>query len=204
MVVRTVGGLSRRGGEGGGRTGRPPRAARHAAPLGQAPSGGGREQRRAPRAERATPLTTTRADGVIGPIRIDAAEAERNAGVERARVRAPFGTKPARAVVRGADLQARAGCLQLRDRRLLFSFSEQRHAPHRHGRGGGLEPAATSSERALRSGWLPESTVRSTRSYCRRRPTESTYPSSSFLSAALPLLVLEVLLVTPLAVSRRR
>ena len=53
--------LSRRGGEGGGRTAWPPRAAialrrldeRFLAPLGQMPSGGGREQRRPPRAERA-------------------------------------------------------------------------------------------------------------------------------------------------------
>ena len=48
------------GGKRGGRPARPPRAA-HATPRGQVPSGLARERRRAPRPERAAPLTTTSA-----------------------------------------------------------------------------------------------------------------------------------------------
>ena len=138
-----------RSGEGGGRTARPPRAARRAAPLGQTPSGGGREQRRAPRAERATPPLTTpstrTASNWATSTRRGGGGAERMRGA-RARVRAPFGTTPAR--LRVAHLQARAGCLHAPAPRSSVTFLPRvhRHAPHPRCRGGGLEPAATSSE----------------------------------------------------------
>ena len=75
----------------------------------------------------------------------DAAKAERKAGVERARVHARFGTAPLR--VRVAARQARVGRLpHVRRRcRLLILFAHHL-APHGHGRGGGLKPAATNLE----------------------------------------------------------
>ena len=152
-----------RSGEGGGRTARPPRAARRAAPLGQTPSGGGREQRRAPRAERATPpLTTTSARAASNwatSTRRGGGGAERTRGA-RARACAPFGTTPAR--VRVAHLQARAGCLQLRDRRLLFSFwCTGTHRIHAVAAAGSSPPprAPSTAQRVA-----AKSTVRSTRS----------------------------------------
>ena len=132
-------------GEGGDRTARPPRAARRAAPLGQAPSGGGREQRRAPRAERATPLSTTRARTAWNWA---TSNRRGGGGTERRR-----GTRSRACAVRhdastSAGRRPSSACrLPLAPRSsVTFLVLVHRHAPHRHGRGGGLEPAATSSE----------------------------------------------------------
>ena len=78
----------------------------------------------------------------------------------RARACAPFGTTPAR--VRVAHLQARAGCLQLRDRRLLFSFwCTGTHRIHAVAAAGSSPPprAPSTAQRVA-----AKSTVRSTRS----------------------------------------
>jgi len=145
-AVRTAGGLSRRGGEGGGRTARPPRAARRAAPLGHTPSGGGREQRRAPRAERATPPLTTRSARTAS--NRTNSNCRGGGGTERMR-----GARSGACAVRH-DASTSAGRRPSSACRLplappssvTFLVLVHRHAPHRHGRGGGLEPDATSSE----------------------------------------------------------
>ena len=166
-----------RSGEGGGRTARPPRAARRAAPLGQTPSGGGREQRRAPRAERATPPLTTpsarTASNWATSTRRGGGGAERMRGA-RARVRAPFGTTPAR--LRVAHLQARAGCLQLRDRRLLFSLGcTGTHRIHAVAAAGSSPPprAPSTAQRVA-----AKSTVRSTRSRGVQKSNRHTHTSA--------------------------
>ena len=145
-VIGRHGGPRRRRRRRPAQSARPPRAARVVA-------GQGAElrvvckQRRVPRPERATTPITMRPTTMRlrPPAPGDAAKAERKAGVERARVHARFGTAPLR--VRVAARQARVGRLpHVRRRcRLLILFAHHL-APHGHGRGGGLKPAATNLE----------------------------------------------------------